>query len=258
MRIDRILQNDAGDYQCHARNRAGDDSRILRIYVRQREIVTRPPPTPAPPGPQQVVIQPATFTGRLGDDVVLTCRNVINVYATLIWSKEGSHELPTHIYVDNGILTIQRAVIEDTGRYVCTSVYQQAPSHSEIADVYITSSNNQQLPPTVRPLEEIYNILQGQDFSLVCEVSGNPHPIVKWSRVHDPIGPNVQVTGNTLRILNAQIGDRGVYLCTAESNGLTAETSTIIEVERKYFLENFRKVKWFIAHYEISFKCYSS
>lgn len=235
LRIDRILQTDAGDYQCHARNRVGDDSRILRIYVRPRETQTRPPPPPPPS--QEVVIQPPSFTGRPGDDVVLTCRNVINVYATLIWSKQGTPELPAHIYLDNGVLTIQRAVVEDSGRYVCTSHDQQGYSHTEIADVFITPTSDHRQPPTIRPLQELYNILQGQEFSLVCDASGNPYPNVKWTRVHDPLGPNVQQNGNTLRILNAQIADRGVYLCTAESDGVITEASTIIEVERKYFTE---------------------
>lgn len=235
MRIDRILQSDAGDYQCHARNRVGDDSRILRIYVRPRDVEPRPPPSPPS---QQVVIQPPSFNGRPGDDVVLTCRDDTNVYATLTWSKQGQLELPSHIYVDNGVLTIQRATEEDSGRYVCTSYYQQNPTHTGIADVYITPSSNQRVPPTIRPLEELYTILQGQDFSLACDASGNPHPTVKWSRVHDPLGPNVQQNGNTLRILNAQIADRGVYLCTAVSDGVTTEVNTIIEVERKYFPKN--------------------
>lgn len=240
LRISRILQTDAGDYQCHARNRVGDDTRILRVYVRPTSRPTPPPyvpyTTPYPtPGPEEVVIEPPNFTGRPGDHVVLTCRNVINVYATLVWTKYGSSELPPHIYVDNGVLTIQQARVEDSGRYICTSEYQHTTPQTQIAEVVIIQTGNQRLPPTIRPFEQIYNIVQGQDFSLICEASGNPHPSVQWSRVHDPLGANVQVNGNILRILNAQINDRGVYLCTAVSDGGTTEESTVIDVERKLF-----------------------
>lgn len=238
LRFAALRQSDAGDYQCLARNEYGDDTRVLRIYVRPQE--PAPVPTPQPMPEREVSIEPPNYNGRPGDIVVLRCHNVINVYATLIWSKEGLSYLPAHINVRNGILTITDAVPEDSGRYTCTSTSSsQDQPITEIADVWITPSNNgggsveNREPPIVQPLEELYTVTQGTDFSLVCEASGNPYPQVKWTKLHEEIGSNVQINGNTLRILNAQPDNRGVYLCSAESNGQTAEQNTVIDIERK-------------------------
>lgn len=41
-----------------------------------------------------------------------------------------------------------------------------------------------------------------------------------------------QVTGPVLRIVNAMVRDRGMYICSAENAGGLAQASAIIEVER--------------------------
>lgn len=43
-----------------------------------------------------------------------------------------------------------------------------------------------------------------------------------------------QAVGPVLRIINALVRDRGVYICTAESSGGSAVTSAVVEVERKW------------------------
>lgn len=91
-------------------------------------------------------------------------------------------------------------------------------------------------PPTVKQLDERYTVIQGQEFSLICEGSGNPYPSVKWIKQHETFEPNTQQNGNILRITNAVPANRGVYTCTVENPGGIVETNTIIEVERKYFL----------------------
>lgn len=237
LRFGAVRQSDAGDYQCLARNEYGDDTRILRVYVRTSEPDPVPTEQPPPPG-REVSIEPPNFNGQSGDIVVLKCHNIVNVYATLIWSKEGLSYLPAHINVRNGVITIANAVAEDSGRYTCTSISPlQGQPITEFADVYITPSSNgggdNREPPVVRPLNELYTVTQGTDFTLICDVSGNPYPQVKWTKLHEEIAPNVQINGNTLHISNAQPDNRGVYLCEAISNGLTADQSTVIDIDRK-------------------------
>lgn len=238
LRFAAVRHSDAGDYECLARNENGEDTRVLHVYVRNQE----PEPTPTlPPTPERVTIEPSYFSGRQGDVVVLRCHSVIDVYATLVWSKDGRSHLPPHINVRNGVLTIADAVAEDSGRYTCTSSASTEDNPiTEIADVRIVSNDNggngggdNREPPVVKPLEDMYLVTQGTDFSLVCEASGNPYPQVKWTKLHEEIGPNVQINGNTLRILNAQPDNRGVYLCTAESGGQSTDQNTVVEIERK-------------------------
>lgn len=239
LQFNQVRHSDVGSYQCVARNQYGDDTSVLQIYVRTTEPTQRPQPV------REVEISPSSFRGRPGDVVVLRCTNVVNVYATLEWSKSGERILPSHIDAREGVLTIHQATAQDTGRYVCTSTYSTDEPSSQTIQVDIHDqgghdggdhSGHHGEGPKVQPLNELYTVVQGQDFSLSCDVSGNPYPVVTWRKIHeDSIGSNVQQNGNILRILNAQPDNRGVYACTAESNGQTAEASTVIDIERKYF-----------------------
>lgn len=245
LRFNQVLRSDSGDYQCIARNQYGDDTSVLHVYVRESSPTPPyPQPQPNPQPSREVTIQPPNFSGRPGDVLVLTCRNVVNAYATLVWNKQGLPHLPSHVIVRNGILTIQNVNVEDTGRYVCTSSpsspNQQPDSITEVADVFITddnSDNQQHKRIHITPLEEMYTALQGSDFSVSCEAQGNPYPTITWKKIHeDSLGSNVQQIGNTLKIFNAQPENRGIYQCTATSNGDSVDSSAVIEIERKFLI----------------------
>lgn len=165
---------------------------------------------------------------------------MINVYAPLVWTKHGEAQLPSYVDVRNGVLTIQNARIEDSGRYICTSAsaHPSRPGESvnEIVDVSINQNGGYLQPPTVKPLNELYTVLQGSDFTLTCEAAGNPYPTISWSKIHEQsLGTNVQQVGNILKIFNAQPHNRGIYQCSVSSNGQTTETSGVIDIEREYF-----------------------
>lgn len=239
LRFNQVRRSDSGNYQCIARNQYGDDTSVLRVYVRES---TPEPPQPPPTPSRVVAISPPRFTGRPGDVLVLTCRHLVNVYAHLTWSKFGQSTLPSYIDVRNGVLTIQRVTVEDSGRYVCTttpsSPDQPIDAITEVVDVTINSESGGDgdygQPPKIVTLQEQYMVVQGTDFSLPCEASGNPHPTIVWTKVHeDSLGSNVQQIGNVLKITRAEIDNRGIYQCTAQSNGQTVETSGIIEIECK-------------------------
>lgn len=251
LRFNQVQRTDSGNYQCIARNQYGDDTSVLRVYVRESEPVpTLPPPTPS----HVVSIHPARFDGRTGDVMVLTCRHIVNIYAPLTWSKFGSKSLPSYVDVHNGVLTIPSAIVEDSGRYVCTttptSTGQSIDSITEVVDVNINErggnggggggngdGGDYGQPPTIKPLQDQYMVVQGSDFSLTCEASGNPYPTIVWKKVHeDSLGANVQQIGNVLKISHAQIENRGIYQCTAQSNGQTVDASGIIEIECKFQL----------------------
>lgn len=234
LRFAPVRRSDAGDYQCSARNAYGDDTRVLHVYVRERN--TPPPPTQPPIPGRELSINPSYFNGRPGDVIVLTCRNLADSYANVDWSKEGVLILPAHVIVRNGVLTVQRATAEDSGRYVCTTGASGQPNPStEVVDVFIQPEDDfdRQEPPRIEPLNNVYNVIQGNDFELICQASGSPYPQVSWKKIHEEIGSNVQINGNVLKIMNAQMGNRGVYVCSADSNGQIAEQSTIIDIERK-------------------------
>lgn len=226
LRFNSVRPSDVGEYRCVARNQFGEDSRILHVYLRDEQ------PQPS----HELVVHPSYFNGRPGDEIALQCQDNANPNARLEWRREGHTNIPSHVYVDNGALTIQRASPEDAGRYVCANI--DVPNAEQFVDVYIQAGGggdggDHGQAPTINRFEDLYNVLQGTDFSLVCEASGHPAPTAKWTRVHDTLDPNIQVNGNVLRILNAHPRNRGVYTCVAESAAGTVEESTVIDIERK-------------------------
>lgn len=117
------------------------------------------------------------------------------------------------------------------------SFQTDASSDDQVADVFINSAPGYDQPLKLNKLEELYTIVQGSDYTLTCEASGTPYPTITWKKIHeDSLGANVQQMGNILKITNAQPENRGIYQCMAQSNGQTEETSTIIEIDRKYLV----------------------
>lgn len=226
LRFNSIRKSDEGDYRCTSRNYYGDDTKILHVYV--RESATQPPYVPPYPQPSIVEINPPYYNGRPGEEVRLSCSGQSG--SRLDWSKSGQERLAYNIRVTHGILIISEARIEDSGRYICTSYPAYGSSSSQTAEVSIGTRSE---PPQIKRFNEIYNIVQGQDFSLNCEASGTPYPKVKWARVHEEFESNMNQNGNILRIMNAQPSNRGVYTCTAESDGGIVEESAVIDVERE-------------------------
>lgn len=82
-------------------------------------------------------------------------------------------------------------------------------------------------------MREEHLVVQGHDFTITCEASGNPRPTIKWTKVHESLGDNVHQSGNVLRISSARPDNRGVYVCVAENNVASDQASTYIEIERK-------------------------
>jgi Immunoglobulin domain len=73
--------------------------------------------------------------------------------------------------------------------------------------------------------------VQGSDFSLTCESSGNPYPTITWIMSGASFASNAQQNGNVLRILNARPENNGVYVCQATNNAGSDQAATVIEIE---------------------------
>lgn len=88
--------------------------------------------------------------------------------------------------------------------------------------------------PVVKVIPEKITISQGSSTELRCEASGVPPPTIKWTKL-DAAGneKNIEQVGQILYIRNAQVNDRGVYICVANNGHGLAQGSSIVEVNRK-------------------------
>ena len=92
------------------------------------------------------------------------------------------------------------------------------------------------VPPkiTILPARKSQLFL-GQNLTLKCNASGDPHPNITWTK--DGIPANLfNASGYLLHLINIQRKDVGSYRCTA-SNGYGNDTTSIsiIGIQCKYY-----------------------
>lgn len=95
--------------------------------------------------------------------------------------------------------------------------------------------------PVVKVFPERTTISQGSSVELQCEVSGSPIPTIKWTKLGEEFRPNVEQVGSVLYIRNAQVADRGMYVCVAKNSHGMQQASGVVEVTSECFIDNERK-----------------
>ncbi|XP_011864496.1 PREDICTED: basement membrane-specific heparan sulfate proteoglycan core protein isoform X15 [Vollenhovia emeryi] len=212
-------KNDAAEYKCVARNNVGTDEKTTILYVQDNP--NKPPPQGLPP-----TITPSEWSGTSEDVVRLVCTP--SQHANVTWTRSGGLPLPYTASQRDGVLTIINPTSSDSGIYVCTATSVRGTETSTTARITITSHRE---PPTIKVRPERQEVSQGTVAEVRCITSGEPGLQVKWSKYTETMSPRVQQVGDTLRIINVQISDRGVYICRVGSPTGSYEASAIIEVE---------------------------
>ncbi|XP_035741561.1 basement membrane-specific heparan sulfate proteoglycan core protein-like isoform X35 [Vespa mandarinia] len=218
-RLPAASRNDAAEYKCIAKNNVGVEEKTTILYVRENP--EGPPATGLAP-----IITPAEWIGSIGDVVRLTCTPSQN--ANLTWIRSDGLPLPYSATQRDGTLIINNPTINDSGLYVCIAVSYKGTETNSTARITIIPRRD---PPTVKVKPERQTISQGTSTEIRCVTSGEPGLQVKWSKLSETMNSNVQQVGDTLRIINAQVSDRGVYICRVSSTIGSYEASAIVEVE---------------------------
>ncbi|KAK9520967.1 hypothetical protein VZT92_020819 [Zoarces viviparus] len=113
-----------------------------------------------------------------------------------------------------------------------SSVYNHVAGNeatsANIAGFEPTANVKTSKPKIVGGIAASFTVLSNSDAFLPCEAVGNPQPAITWKRFHSNTGTTVTVKGRmgkfevlsngTLSIQNANIKDRGQYLCLAEND----------------------------------------
>ncbi|XP_065079146.1 basement membrane-specific heparan sulfate proteoglycan core protein isoform X5 [Ochlerotatus camptorhynchus] len=223
LRFNSLRKSDEGTYRCSARNDIGESDKILQVYVRESR--------PTQPTQETVQINPDNYEGRSGEQITLTC--VCQPIGQIKWAKTGEPSLPRNSYVQNELLIIDHATVDNSGQYTCTAIFPSGRERTSYVDVIITPMRPDLTAPRVKPLDNKHLVTQGADYSITCEASGNPHPTVKWTLSGKPYANNVQQNGNVLRILNAQPSNGGVYICVAENSEGMDRSYTVVDIDRR-------------------------
>nr|XP_021547233.1 hemicentin-2 [Neomonachus schauinslandi] len=223
LHLDRALQEDAGRYSCVVTNTAGSQHRDV-------ELVVQVPPRIQPTATHHVTNE--------GVPASLPCVASGVPTPTITWTKETNvltSRGPHYNVSKDGTLIIARPSPQDAGAYVCTATNAVGFSSQEMR----LSVNTE---PRIRvngsrdagePLRVVAKA--GDEVTLDCEAQGSPPPLVTWTKDFHPV-PSLTdrhrlLPSGSLRLAQAQVGDSGLYGCTASNPAGSASRYYVLRVQ---------------------------
>uniref|UniRef100_A0A673ZYC9 Protogenin n=1 Tax=Salmo trutta TaxID=8032 RepID=A0A673ZYC9_SALTR len=202
--------SDGGFYQCLSQNKYG-------AILSQRARLTIANISP-------FVVQPVPLEVTEGSVARFTCQVTSNPPATITWEQDQSTlplETDRITVLPNGALQIQNVQLEDAGKYRCvaSNIGNRVKSREATLSVINPGSGPK---PRQRPriIAGPQNMTASLHYTVVleCVATGNPRPIISWSRADSkPIDVfNARVLGSgNLVISDVKPQHSGVYLCRA-------------------------------------------
>ncbi|XP_044016307.1 Down syndrome cell adhesion molecule-like protein Dscam2 isoform X2 [Aphidius gifuensis] len=203
-------------YRCrtvhHVTGETVESSNHARLIVTEHR-------NPEPPRINERV-NPAPI--RTGETIVLSCISQGNPPPMYQWFREsitGTDVIinSERIHSRAGVLVIQSARNEDSGRYVC-HVNNTAGSERIELEVTIISSLSIHLSP------QQVTIDLGKDAKFQCAVTGQPTPLISWAKDGLPVREGtgrMKVLGNGGSILHISTitrDDKGMFQCFAKND----------------------------------------
>jgi len=180
----------------------------------------------------RILTKPRTFQKPIGGNITFPC-SVLNLDGSVItWSKDGQvisadtfkvlQDMRMQVSADANdqgvMLTVSGLKLSDSGQYVCAL----NTKHSVLSVVHTL---NIEVPPTIHnlhPRNGTITVRSGSRVRLECKASGQPHPSIYWTRMHNqPFtwdqGSNVTVLGEVLTMSNITRSYSGDYVCNADN-----------------------------------------
>uniref|UniRef100_A0A8C2ZG55 Protogenin homolog b (Gallus gallus) n=1 Tax=Cyclopterus lumpus TaxID=8103 RepID=A0A8C2ZG55_CYCLU len=201
--------SDEGFYQCLSQNKYG-------AILSQRSRLTIA-------SISEFVLHPVPMVVTEGSLARFSCAVTSSPPATITWEL-NQKTLPLRTeritVLPNGVLQIHNVQLEDVGQYRCVAT--NIGSHLKSREATLTVHQGTQTRPRIIAGPQNVTVSLHQTVVLECVATGNPWPIISWSRADSkPIDVyNAKVLGNgNLVITDVNSKHSGVYLCRATTPG---------------------------------------
>uniref|UniRef100_A0A673C276 Ig-like domain-containing protein n=1 Tax=Sphaeramia orbicularis TaxID=375764 RepID=A0A673C276_9TELE len=211
-------ETDAGEYECAAQNRYG----MLVSRKARVQLAFLP----------KFSSHPESVAVDEGGVARLTCQVNGIPEANITWQKDRlplSTDDPRYTLLPNGILHITGVRRTDSGFFRCVATNIANTRYSHEAQLSVTGSKIYKEPVILSGPQNL-TINVHQTAILECIATGNPRPIVSWSRLDGrSIGvEGIQVLGTgNLMISDATLQHSGVYVCSANRPGSRARRTAL-------------------------------
>ncbi|KAF6032030.1 HMCN1 [Bugula neritina] len=211
-----VQPEDAADYTCVARNKAGEDRAVIRLEVGSVPVISEAPRS------AQVDIQ---------TDYTMPCTASGYPTPNITWRKDNQPISDPNVFVDvNNSLHIKETSKDNEGSYACTAL-NQFGSHQVSASVVVTGI----ISPVIGFISSLVELKVGETLFLQCVVvMGNPKPTITWYKNAEVMlavpGKVLLSPGGSLTVTDVDLSDEGEYMCTASNIGGTATMHTRLDV----------------------------
>ncbi|XP_027884667.1 protogenin B-like [Xiphophorus couchianus] len=211
--------SDEGFYQCLSQNKYG-------AILSQRSRLTIASITEFESHPVSLVVSE-------GSVARFSCAVTSSPPATITWEFNQS-TLPLQTdrltVLLNGVLQIHNVRLEDAGKYRCvaTNIGSRLKSREATLTVHKDGGRKPHQRPRIIAGPQNVTVSLHHTVVLECVATGNPSPIISWSRADSkPIDVyNAKVLGNgNLVITDVNAKHSGVYLCRATTPGTRNHTT---------------------------------
>ncbi|XP_064420214.1 hemicentin-2 [Latimeria chalumnae] len=207
LQIQDIQVGDSGLYTCKVTNVAGQVERAFMLSVH------------VPPVIENSHLEAVNQT--LGSLVILSCEASGVPRPSIRWIKDGiqiESSMEWRLSSGGRQLQINRLQLSHSGTYTCVVIN----SEGEARKHYILSV---QVPPAIidSDVPAEHGVLENEEMSLECVVTGTPRPAVRWLKDGRPLDllsrPHIQLSadGELLQIKRLQPSDSGTYTCVAQN-----------------------------------------
>uniref|UniRef100_A0A673VJC2 Peroxidasin like n=1 Tax=Suricata suricatta TaxID=37032 RepID=A0A673VJC2_SURSU len=219
--IRNTRESDQGEYQCMARNSAGE--------VRTQNAVLRHSSPPAKP---RFITQPQDTEVLVGMSITLECVATGHPHPHITWRRGRGEALDAsrHLATSGG-LYLQNITLRDHGPFTCHADNTQG-------SVQATANIIVQAPPRFTIIPKDQMVLEGHSVEFLCEAEGNPPPIIAWTKAGGQLlqeSPRTVLSSGTLRIDHTAHHDEGQYECQAVSPLGVKKASVQLTVKPKAF-----------------------
>ncbi|XP_028406279.1 peroxidasin-like isoform X2 [Dendronephthya gigantea] len=222
LEIHRPGKEDEATYHCLARNSAGQKVSGARLMYYEEEVA-----------PKFIDIPEDTQVVE-GNALILKCSSEGIPNPKITWSRNAHPITPSRRVriLKSGNLQISEARRHDHGEYTCRAQNKVG---------YITRSATLVVKTTpvfsLKPASET-EVVEGTSASLPCRADGYPTPAMTWFKDGTRLPSeerHVILTTGSLRILQVQARDEGVYTCQAINviGVRTARSRLVVKPEAK-------------------------
>ncbi|XP_027279680.1 hemicentin-2 isoform X2 [Cricetulus griseus] len=245
LRIDPVLEQDAGHYLCVASNSAGSDRQGLDLRVLE-------PPTIAP--------GPSNLTLTAHSPASLPCEAKGSPKPLVSWWKDGQ-KLDFRLQQDAYRLLPSNALLlaapspQDSAQFECVV-------SNEVGESRRRYQVTVHVPPTIADDQTDFTVTRMAPVVLTCHSTGSPAPAVSWSKAGTKLGARGSgyrvLPSGALEIEQALPIHAGRYTCTARNSAGMARKHMVLIVQASPVVKPLPSVVQAVESEEVLLPCEAS